>query len=150
MDAAAKQAFDEARSKLPAPVLLQSDMPAEARAMCITLGLDALVKYKTEKDQAMHVKKALEEWNGAMWMVIIGQSYGASVAHENHALVVFRVGRVKFLCFQAYDEGSLINTKKEVARGKRQEKKEEEGGAAEPAAAAAAAAEPAAAAAGAE
>ena len=124
----------ELKAKLPAPVILHSDLPEEARAQCIAATQDALVRFKTEKDQAMHVKKTLEEWNGALWMVVIGISFGASVAHENHALFMFRIGRVKILAFQAYDEGSLINTKKEPVGkgGKRVEKKEEEeGGAAE-------------------
>ena len=127
-EAAAVAAADELRARLPAPILMVNDMAEDARAQCIAAGLDALIKFKTEKDQAMYVKKALEEWNGALWMVIIGQSYGASVAHEHHALIMFRVGRVKFLCFQAYDEGMLINTKKEVLKGKKVEKKEDEEG----------------------
>lgn len=119
-----------ARAKLPAPIVLHNDLPAAARAQCISLAQEALIKYKTEKDQSMYVKKALEEWNGAMWMVVIGQSYGASVAHENHSLFMFRIGKVCILCFQAFDEGALINTKKEAVKGvKKQEKKvEEEGG----------------------
>ena len=124
---AASALEQELKAKLPAPVILISDLAQEAREQCIAATQDALVRYKTEKDQAMHVKKALEDFNGALWMVIIGQSYGASVAHEHHALFMFRIGRVKVLAFQAYDEGLLINTKKE-AKGKRVEKKDDDGG----------------------
>ena len=65
----------------------------------------------------MHVKKALEAWNGALWMVVIGTAFGASVAHENHGLLMFSVGRVHCLCFMAFDEGGLINTKKAAVGG---------------------------------
>jgi len=112
-------------------VLLHSDMAEAARAQCVALTYEALVRYKTEKDQAMHVKLALEDWNGALWMVIIGQAFGASVAHDNHGLLMFRVGRVHVLCFQAYDEGALINTKKESHAKKAVAKKDEDEAAAE-------------------
>ena len=127
---AASALEQELKAKLPAPVILISDLAQEAREQCIAATQDALVRYKTEKDQAMHVKKALEEFNGALWMVVIGQSFGASVAHEHHALFMFRIGRVKVLAFQAYDEGMLINTRKEPVGkgGKRAEKKEDDEG----------------------
>jgi hypothetical protein len=119
-------------SKLPEPIMLHTDMPEETRKQCCKFARECLVQYKLEKDQARHVKLALEGWNGAMWMVVIGVSFGASVAHENHGLCMFRIGRVHFMCFQSYDEGSLINTKKATGpKAQKSDKKgqeEEEGG----------------------
>jgi len=123
----------EASPQFPDPIIIYSDMPEESRKACFKFSLEALVQYKTEKDQAKHVKLALESWNGAMWMVIIGVSYGASVNHENSGLLMFRIGRVHFLCFQAYDEGALINTKKAAfsrSSSKTEKKDDEEGEAA--------------------
>jgi len=111
-------------------------MPEESRLKCVEFTLEALSKHKVEKDQAMHVKKALEDWNGALWVVVIGVAYGASLAHENSALCMFRIGKVHVLCFQGYDEGALINTKKSAEpRAQKAVTKDDE-----PAAAAAAAA----------
>lgn len=97
---------------LPPIVFVHSDMPQDSRDKCVEFTLEALVKHKIEKDQAMHVKKNLEEWNGALWVVVIGVAYGASLAHENATLCMFRIGKVHVLCFQSYDEGALINSKK--------------------------------------
>jgi hypothetical protein len=102
----------DAAEALPAPVWLHADMEEAARAKCAEFALEALAAHKVEKDQAMHVKKALEAWNGALWVVVIGVGFGASIAHENHALCMFRVGRAHVLCSMTYDEGALINTKK--------------------------------------
>ena len=118
-------------------IFLLADMPEEARLKCVEYAVEALAKHKVEKDQAMHVKKALEAWNGAMWVVVVGTAFGASVAHENAGLCMFRLGRAHVLAFQSFDEGALINTKK-AARGgehaKKEEAEEEGKGAEEPAA----------------
>ena len=92
------------------PVVVHADMPEEARNVCIAAAVAAMAKHRNEKDQASHIKRALEAWNGALWHVVVGASFGASVAHDNHSLVLFRVGRLFFLCFQTFDDGSLINS----------------------------------------
>ena len=56
----------------------------------------------------MIVKKALDACNGGLWHVVIGQSFGASVAHDNNMLLMFRVGKVHFLVFQSFDDVSLV------------------------------------------
>ena len=94
------------------PVVVHSDMPEAARAVCFAAAAAALAKYRVDKDHASHIKRALEAWNGALWHVVVGASFGASVAHDNHSLVLFRIGRTFFLCFQTFDDGSLINSTK--------------------------------------
>ena len=72
---------------------------------------DLLPRYpnaQLEKDQAMIVKKALDASNGGLWHVVIGQSFGASVAHDNNMLLMFRIGKAHFLVFQSFDEPSLV------------------------------------------
>ena len=56
----------------------------------------------------MHIKHALEAHNGGLWQVIVGQGFGASVSHDNNMLLVFRVGKAQILCFQSFDETSLV------------------------------------------
>ena len=109
--AAAAAALEAARAALPKPVVLTVDMPAELVARCTELAAEALTTYKVEKDQAMHIKKALEGWNGALWHVIVGASFGASVCHEVHAFVLFRVGKVNVLCFQSFDDGQQLHAR---------------------------------------
>ena len=94
---------------LPEPVIVHSDMAEEPRGKAIALTLEALTLHKTEKDQCMHVKKGLEAWDGALWMVVIGVAFGASVAHVNHGLLMFRVGKVHCLAFRSFEESSLVN-----------------------------------------
>ncbi len=101
----------------PAPPDPKQDIDEGARKKCIELTLEALTLHKVEKDQSMYVKKALEAWNGALWMVVIGTAFGASVAHEKHGLLMFCVGRVHCLCFMSFNEGDLINGKKEGEGG---------------------------------
>lgn len=116
---------------LPAPVWLAQEMNEETRMKCVEYALEALVTHKVEKDQAMAVKKALEVWNGALWVVVIGTGFGASIAHENRSLCMFRVGRVHVLCSMQFDEGALINTKKDLGVAAKAEKKEEDAPAAD-------------------
>ena len=104
--AAAAAALEAARAALPKPVVLTVDMPAEVVARCTELAAEALTTYKVEKDQAMHIKRALELWNGALWHVVVGASFGASVCHEVHAFVLFKIGKVNVLCFQSFDDGA--------------------------------------------
>ena len=61
-----------------------------------------------EKDQALAIKRALEAHNGGLWQVIIGQGFGASVAHDNNSLLVFQLGKVSILAFASYDETQLV------------------------------------------
>jgi hypothetical protein len=129
MSSAAAPAPEAAAPVFPPAVFVHIDIPEESRVKCVEYTLEALAKFKVEKDQATHVKKSLEAWNGALWIVVIGTAFGASVAHENAGLCMFRIGKVHVLCFQSYDESTLINTKK--AAVPRPEAAKPEGGAAE-------------------
>jgi hypothetical protein len=124
-------AIQAAIAALPKPIIINADMPKETLTKCIELTSEALCTHKVEKDQAMMVKKALELWNGALWHVIIGQAYGASICHEVHNFVLFKIGRVHILCFSSFDESSLVNTEKKVVARAVQKKAEEEEGPAE-------------------
>jgi hypothetical protein len=132
MSAAAAAAPDGASAlaaaiaALPAPVWLHTDMGEETRAKCAEFAAEALAAHKVEKDQAMAVKKALEAWNGALWAVVIGTGFGASIAHENRSLCMFRIGRVHVLCSMQFDEGALINTKKDLGVAAKAERKEDD------------------------
>jgi hypothetical protein len=112
---------------LPRPVVLQCDMSVETAQKCIELTLDSLVTSpKVEKDQAMKVKKALEAWNGNLWGVVVGTSFGASVCHEVHNFILFRVGKIHIMCFSSFDEASLVTEKKAVVRAVKKEEEVEE------------------------
>ena len=114
--AAAAAALEAARAALPKPVVLTGDMPAELVTRCTDLAAEALVTYKVEKDQAMHVKKALEAWNGALWHVVVGASFGASVCHEVGTFTMFKIGKAYILCFQSFDDASILGTEKKVVK----------------------------------
>lgn len=103
------------KAPLPSPVVISSDMPVEYRKVIFDATKEAIQTHKIEKDQAMHVKRALEAWNGALWHVIIGTAFGASVAHEKNSFMLFKMGKVYVLCFQSFDESTLISGKKDAA-----------------------------------
>ncbi len=65
---------------------------------------------KVEKDQAQIIKKALDGYNGALWHVIVGQAFGASVSHENRNLLLFRIGKVRQTVDYAYCRRSIVQT----------------------------------------
>ncbi len=124
--AAAAAALQAAAAALPKPINVSVDMAPDALQKCYDLCAEALVTHKVEKDQAMYVKKALEAWNGALWHVIIGTSYGASVCHEVHSFALFRVGRVHCLCFMSFDEAQLVQGEKKTVQRAVQKKDDEE------------------------
>ena len=82
-------------------------------------------------DQAKHIKKALEAWNGSLWHVVVGASFGASVCHEVNACVLFRIGKACIMCFQSFDEASILGGEKKVQRAVKKEEEKEETAAAE-------------------
>ena len=61
------------------------------------------------------VKKALDASNGGLWHVVIGQSFGASVAHDNNMLLMFHIGKAHFLVFQSFDDVSLVRKEGQAA-----------------------------------
>jgi dynein light chain LC8-type len=93
---------------LPPAVVVHSDLPSELERFCITKAQEALTTQKVEKDQAQHIKKALEGHTGGLWHVVVGSSFGMSVSHENNSLVLFKIGRVHILVFQTFDDASLV------------------------------------------
>jgi dynein light chain LC8-type len=115
---------------LPKAVVLQSSMAADVLQRVTELTAEALVTHKAEKDQAALVKKALEAWNGSLWHVIIGTSFGASVMHDTKSLTIFRIGRVHALVFESFDDNALLGGEKKAVKAakKQEDEKEETGG----------------------
>lgn len=93
---------------LPAATVVHCDMPSAQKDFAIKKAQEALAAAKVEKDQAQYVKKALEENYGGVWHVVVGTSFGMSVSHDNHCLVVFKIGKTHFLAFQSFDDASLV------------------------------------------
>ena len=127
--ATSAEAIAAARAALPKPIILSGDMPSADIQRCCDLASEALVTYKVEKDQAMHIKKALEAWNGSLWHVVVGASFGASICHEVNGSVLFRIGKANVLCFQSFDEASILGGEKKVHKtAKKEDEKEEAAG----------------------
>lgn len=107
------------RESLPKPVLVATDMPTKLREICYDHALDALIAHKIEKDQATYIKRALEQYNSALWHVIVGTHFGASVSHAVNGYLIFSIGKVHIMCFMSFDESSLVDGKRDdhVTRG---------------------------------
>jgi hypothetical protein len=58
------------------------------------------------------VKRRLEAHDGALWHVVVGRGFGASVAHEAGGLLSFQLGPLSFLAFTSFDEAGLVRPKK--------------------------------------
>lgn len=107
------------------------DMPEELKALAIKTTIEALSTDKVEKDQAIDIKKTMEDYNGGMWHVIIGTSFGLSVNHENNSILMLRIGKLNILVFQTFEESTLVRKDGGAARvgrgvgGKKAEEEEE-------------------------
>ena len=62
--------------------------------------------WQLDKDRAHHIKAGLEaaSTTAALWHVIVGSDFGASVAHEFGKLIVAQLGSSHYLAFQSYDD----------------------------------------------
>lgn len=69
-------------------------------------------RLQTDSEAAGNIKRQLEAQFGGLWHVILGQSYGCSVAHEAGMIVSFRIGRTAVTAFSSFDESQLVRPKK--------------------------------------
>jgi len=89
-------------------VILHSDLPLALQEFAVKKARDALATVKVDKDLAQIIKKALEDHTGGLWHVVVGTSFGLSVSHDNHALLLFKLGKANILAFQSFDESALV------------------------------------------
>ena len=123
----AAAALQAAIAALPPVTILNADIPKEVLEKCIELSKTALCQSKVEKDIATYIKTNLELYNGALWHVIVGQSFGCSVCSEVKSLALFKFGKTNILCFSSFDESSLVNGgDKKVVRAVQKKEEEEE------------------------
>lgn len=87
---------------------------------------------QVECDAAMAIKRKLEAQFGELWHVVVGRSYGASVAHEAGSMLSFRLRGVAVTAFSSFDESQLVRNPGQ--RRQRRAGAPKPGGAAEPAA----------------
>ncbi len=100
----------EASAKRPVyeAIISFCDMPAEVKDEVLKVAKEAAAGREFEKDQAQHIKKSMESFDGGLWHAVVGKSFGASVAHSNNMLLHFTMGKLHYLVFQSFDETSLV------------------------------------------
>lgn len=91
--------------KAPAPTL---PVPRPPRARS-----PAHARTQVESAIAAAVKRRLEAHDGALWHVVVGRGFGASVAHEAGGLLSFQLGPLSFLAFRSFDDASLVRPQAE-------------------------------------
>ena len=82
----------------------------------------------------MAIKRKLEARFGELWHVVVGRSYGASVAHEAGSMLSFRLRGVAVTAFSSFDESQLVRSPGQRRQRRGAGAQSQPGGAAEPAA----------------
>lgn len=65
------------------------------------LAQDAMKNYKVEKDIATYLKKEMDYLYAPSWHVIVGESFGSYVTHEQGNFIYFYLGELAFLLFKS-------------------------------------------------
>ncbi|SCU88884.1 LAMI_0D11650g1_1 [Lachancea mirantina] len=82
------------------PSLVASDVTPELRDEIFDISLDALSKFKLEREIAAMIKKDLDVKYGSTWHVIVGKSFGSYVTNEKGHFIYFYIGQFAFLVFK--------------------------------------------------
>lgn len=65
------------------------------------LAQEAIDNFKVEKEIAAYLKKEMDQLYGATWHVIVGESFGSYVTHEQGCFAYFYLGELAFLVFKS-------------------------------------------------
>lgn len=65
------------------------------------LAQEAVDNYKIEKEIAAYIKKEMDVLYGATWHVVVGESFGSYVSHEQGCFTYFFLGEFAFLIFKS-------------------------------------------------
>ncbi|CAH6719612.1 dynein light chain 1, cytoplasmic [[Candida] jaroonii] len=83
------------------PILRASDISDDLQTKIYELSQDAIANYKIEKDIATYLKKELDQLFGPTWHVIVGESFGSYVTHDQGFFTYFYIGELAFLIFKS-------------------------------------------------
>lgn len=82
-------------------VLRAADLADEIQTRVFEIAQDAIDNYKIEKEIAAYVKKEMDQQYGPTWHVIVGESFGSYVTHEQGYFTYFYLGELAFLVFKS-------------------------------------------------
>ncbi|KAJ5712913.1 uncharacterized protein N7483_010094 [Penicillium malachiteum] len=76
------------------------DMTDEEQQEAIALAIEAMDKYRIEKDIAQYIKKEFDSRRGATWHCVVGRNFGSFVTHETKHFIYFYLGHCAILLFK--------------------------------------------------
>ncbi|CAG7918248.1 unnamed protein product [Penicillium olsonii] len=62
--------------------------------------IEAMDKFRVEKDIAQYIKKEFDSRKGATWHCVVGRNFGSFVTHETKHFIYFYLGHCAILLFK--------------------------------------------------
>ncbi|KAL3308727.1 hypothetical protein Ciccas_012736, partial [Cichlidogyrus casuarinus] len=76
------------------------EMSDKMQTSAIDCAIQAMKKYKFEKDIAIAIKRDFDQKHGPSWHCLIGRNCSFSITHENNCYINFYVDKVELLLFK--------------------------------------------------
>ncbi|CAG8182869.1 unnamed protein product [Penicillium salamii] len=76
------------------------DMTEDMQQEAIALAIEAMDKFRVEKDIAQYIKKEFDSRKGATWHCVVGRNFGSFVTHETKHFIYFYLGHCAILLFK--------------------------------------------------
>uniref|UniRef100_A0A5K4F5B2 Dynein light chain n=1 Tax=Schistosoma mansoni TaxID=6183 RepID=A0A5K4F5B2_SCHMA len=82
-------------------LISNADMSEDMQREAIDCAVEALKKYKIEKDIAAFIKKEFDKKYNPTWHCIVGRNFGSNMTHEQKHFIYFYMGNVAVLLFKS-------------------------------------------------
>ncbi|KAJ5326553.1 hypothetical protein N7541_010611 [Penicillium brevicompactum] len=90
---------NDSKEKMEAQVK-SVDMTEDMQQEAIALAIEAMDKFRVEKDIAQYIKKEFDSRKGATWHCVVGRNFGSFVTHETKHFIYFYLGHCAILLFK--------------------------------------------------
>ena len=76
-------------------------MPDDMQRKAVELALNALERFKLERDMAQFLKEEFDERFQPTWHCIVGRHFGSFVTHEGLGFIYFYIDKTAILLFRS-------------------------------------------------
>ncbi|CAB3401101.1 unnamed protein product [Caenorhabditis bovis] len=87
-------------SKKQDAIVRSTDMPEELQKEAITVSLEAMDKYKLERDIATYIKEEFDKRHNPSWHCVVGRNFGSYVTHESNNFIYFYIKHIAIMLFK--------------------------------------------------
>ncbi|KAF8354415.1 hypothetical protein PRIPAC_96038 [Pristionchus pacificus] len=81
-------------------VVKSTDMPEEMQRAAMQVAVDAMSKYRVEKDIATYIKEEFDKRYLPSWHCVVGRNFGSYVTHETNHFIYFYIQHVAVMLFK--------------------------------------------------